>query len=143
MKIKCLFLTALFLALASVSFAQSKIKAGYIGSWSIDNGRGNISMDISATKIVVMQPPTPAQTYKFRDITGKGGKTYYLQFTGSVKNSPFSKFVSIWIDKTTKPNQMTVTEFKSLADMKAGRNPQFGQKWTRDGEIGAPDKGKN
>lgn len=132
MKIKCLFLTVLLLALASVGFAQSKTKADYIGSWS--NDRGNLEMDISATKILIMEPQTTAKTYKFRDITGKGGKTYYLQFTGSVKNSPFSKFVSISIDKAAKPNEMTLTHYKSLADMKAGKNPQFEQKWTRNGE---------
>ena len=140
MKIKFLLLTALLLTVVSVGFAQSKTKAGYIGSWSIDNGRGNLSMDVSATKIVVMDPPRAAQTYKFRDITGKSGETYYLQFTGSVKNSPFGKFVSISVDKSAKPNQMTVTEYKSLADMQAGKNPQFEpQKWTRDSETGSAE----
>ena len=137
MKIKCLFLTALLLTVASVGLAQSKTKADYIGSWS--NDRGNLEMDISATKIVVMEPPTPAKTYKFRDITGAGGKTYYLQFTKTGKNSFFSKFVSISIDKAAKPNQMTLTHYKSLADMKAGKNPQFEQKWTRNGESGSVD----
>lgn len=143
MKFKCLLLTALLLTVVSIGFAQSKTKADYIGSWSIDNGRGNLEMDISATKILIMERQTTAKTYKFRDVTGAGGKTYYLQFTSSVKNSPFSKFVSISIDKETNPNQLTVTSYKSLANMKAGKNPQFEQKWTRNGEIGAADKGKN
>ena len=134
MKIKCLLLATLILTVSSIGFDQSKPKADYVGSWS--NDRGNIQMDISATKIVIMQSQKTAQTYKFRDVTGTGGTTYYFQITSLVRNSSFAKFLSISISKETKPAQMILTDYKSLADMKAHKNPQFEQTWSRDYETG-------
>lgn len=145
MKIKCLILTALLLAISSISFAQSKTKAGYIGEWYEEHAN---EMVISATKIQLIHAVT-TQTFTYRDITGKGNKAiYYLQIVrDQSKLSAFSdeKFLSVSIDeysgsgsvggKGKKPKQITVLKYKTLADMKAGRNPEHGGEWTRSGET--------
>jgi hypothetical protein len=145
MKINTVLLTALFLAVSSIGFAQSKTKAGYIGEW---HGEHANEMVISATKIQLIHAAT-TQSFTYRDITGKGDKAfYYLEIVGAQsKLSAFSdeKFLSVSVNeysgsesvggKGKKPKQITVLKYKTLADMKAGRNPEHGGEWTRSGET--------
>lgn len=139
MKIKCLILTALILAVASVGFAQSKTKAGYLGEWFSEHGD---EIAVSATKIVLRHAAV-TQNYKFRDVTGAGGKTiYYLQMIGnSDKDMLFSKFCSLSIEKDIASpfsggngknvDVLTITSYKTRADMKAGKNALSTDKWIR------------
>jgi len=132
MKNKIIVLFVCFLAFASIGFAQSKAQAGYIGSWS--NMRA-FQMSIENATITFDSKGNKTQTYKYRDITPKGSDIYLLEITSPAKDAYFSKFISVAMsaDESRKMNEMTLTNFNSLADLKAGRNPQGNGTWLRDG----------
>lgn len=129
MKIKIIVLFVCFLAFASISFAQSK--TDYLGSWS--NGRA-FQMSVDKTTITFDSKGGKTQTYNYRDITPKGSKTYHLEITSPTKNTYFSKFLSLKIAaEGAEMNDLTITNYNSLADLKAAKKPQGNDSWFRDG----------
>lgn len=134
MKIKIIVLFVCFSAFASIGFAQSKAQADYIGSWS--NVRA-FQMSVDKATITFDSKGNKTQTYKYRDITPAGSDIYLLEITSPAKDAYFSKFISVAMsaDESRKMNEMTVTNYNSLADLKAGRNPQGNDTWIRDGVV--------
>lgn len=129
MKIKIIVLFVCFLAFASLSFAQSK--TDYIGSWS--NGRA-FQMSVDKTTITFDSKGGKTQTYNYRDITPKGSNVYHLKITSPTKNTYFSKFLSLKMAaEGTEMNELTITNYDSLADLKAAKKPQGNDSWFRDG----------
>jgi hypothetical protein len=138
MKVKCLFLVALVLVLTSIGFAQSKTKADYIGGWFDEQAD---ELNISPTKMVRIHAAV-TQTDTFRDVTGAGKKKiYYLQIVKTSVKISLPKFLSFSInknsgsilfgDKEKQVDELTITHYKTLADMKAGKNPQHDELWNR------------
>lgn len=130
MKIKNLFITALIFALGSVCFAQAAANE-YVGSWS--NARA-FQMFLDETTITFESKGNKAERLKYRSAAPKGGDSYLIEITSPTKNSYFTKFftVSMAVDGQKDSNAMTITFYNTLADAKAGKNPQGSDAWFRD-----------
>lgn len=134
MKIKFVFLLfSWLLSVNAFASAQPKTTAEYIGSWS--NGRG-FSLSITPTTITFQgRPPNkPEKPLGYKNLTEPGSTVYNLKITSPLgKNSYLSKFLSLSIKKQTQSTDMTLAFYKSLADMKAGKNPtSTDDSWTKD-----------
>ena len=130
MTIKIFVLSLCLLAFGSIGFAQSKIQADYIGDWS--NGRA-FQMFVDTTTIKFDSKGNKTQTYKYRDVTPSGSDVYFLEITSPAKESYFSKFITLTM--AADINEMTITNYDLLADMKNGTNPQGNDTWFRDGVV--------
>jgi hypothetical protein len=127
MKLRLLSLIAAILALHSSAVAQKSAK-DYIGWW----GTGKVlEMIIDENTFTFQDRGMSAVTVNYTDITPAGSNLYHLVFRKPIAVIDSSKFMSIAIGPAGEKDRLTMTHYKSLADMKAKRNPQGDQEWIR------------
>lgn len=127
MKIKLIFLTAILFAVATVAFAQEKGEGDYVGNWS--NGRA-FELSFDSGNINFSSKGNKPEKLKYRDITPPGSEIFYVEITSPTKNSYFTKFIAF---SFASFDEMTMTFYKTLPDMKAKKNAQGNDNWFRDG----------
>lgn len=134
MKIKVLFLTAFLFAVSAVCFAQSA-EGDYVGNWS--NGRAwELSLDSGTLKF--SSRGNKPETLKYRDITPPNSEIFYIEIMNPKKESYFSRYIAF---SFASFDEMTMTFYNTLADIKVGKNPQGNDKWFRDGVTFDDDGG--
>lgn len=127
MKIKLLFLTAILFAVTTVAFAQEKGEGDYVGNWS--NGRA-FELSFDGGTINFSSKDNKPEVLKYRDITPPNSEIFYVEITSPTKNSYFTKYIAF---SFANFDEMTMTFYKTLPDMKAKKNAQGNDTWFRDG----------
>ena len=127
MKTKLIFLTAILFAVATVGFAQEKGEGDYVGNWS--NSRA-FELSFDSGTINFSSKGNKPEKLKYRDITPPNSETFYIEITSPTKNSYFSKYAAF---SFASFDEMTMTFYKTLPDMKAKKNAQGNDTWIRGG----------
>ena len=123
---KAIILACLFCVIALAVAGAALPAAPYVGAWS--NGRGD-TLVITGGTIKFAND----KAVGYRDITRvTNGQEFDLEVTAPGKLNYLSKYLHISMAEGAKPEEMKMTLYDSLKDMRDGENSVGEATWYRD-----------